>query len=212
MVSHHLKMLVRNMLSDGGDEFLGGKNLEVLLVAPMGHAGAIEELAGILEIGGLLLKESAVASQRCYVVEVMGYDWGYLALMGGLATGAERIHLPEQGIALNALRDDVARLKEGFRHGKRLGLIIRSEHADPLYTTEFLSTLFEKQGAGVFDGRRSILVHIQQGGRPTPFDRRSGGPTGRQDRVHEPGQPRRSHGTRRPSPTTAALGKDHHHR
>ncbi len=117
------------------------------------------------------LKESAVASQRCYVVEVMGYDCGYLALMGGLATGAERIYLPEQGIALNALRDDVARLKEGFSHGKRLGLIIRSEHADPLYTTEFLTTLFEKEGAGVFDVRRSILGHIQQGGRPTPFDR-----------------------------------------
>ena len=117
------------------------------------------------------LKESAVASQRCYVVEVMGYDCGYLALMGGLATGAERIYLPEEGIALDALRDDVARLSEGFNHGKRLGLIIRSEHADRLYTTEFLTTLFQKEGGELFDVRRSILGHIQQGGRPTPFDR-----------------------------------------
>ena len=112
-----------------------------------------------------------MASQRCYVVEVMGYDCGYLALMGGLATGAERIYLPEEGIALDALRDDVARLKEGFSHGKRLGLIIRSEHADLLYTTEFLTTLFEKEGGDLFEVRRSILGHVQQGGRPTPFDR-----------------------------------------
>ena len=117
------------------------------------------------------LKESAVASHRTYVVEVMGYDCGYLALMGGLATGAERIYLPEDGIALDDLRADVARLKEGFSHGKRLGLMIRSEHADPHYTTDFLTTLFEKEGAGLFDVRRTILGHIQQGGRPSPFDR-----------------------------------------
>jgi len=117
------------------------------------------------------LKESAVASQRCYVVEVMGYDCGYLALMGGLATGAERIYLPEEGITLDDLRTDVARLNEGFAHGKRLGLMIRSEHADPYYSTDFLTTLFEKEGGNLFEVRRTILGHIQQGGRPTPFDR-----------------------------------------
>ncbi len=117
------------------------------------------------------LKESAVASHRTYVVEVMGYDCGYLALMGGLASGAERIYLPEEGISLDDLRADVARLKEGFSHGKRLGLMIRGEHADPHYTTDFLTTLFEKEGAGLFDVRRTILGHIQQGGRPSPFDR-----------------------------------------
>ena len=117
------------------------------------------------------LKESAVASQRTYVVEVMGYDCGYLALMGGLATGAERIYLPEEGISLEELRTDVARLNEGFAHGKRLGLIIRGEHADPYYTTDFLTTLFEKEGGDLFEVRRTILGHIQQGGRPSPFDR-----------------------------------------
>ncbi len=117
------------------------------------------------------LKESAVASQRTYVVEVMGYDCGYLALMGGLATGAERVYLPEEGISLDALRGDVARMKEGFAQGKRLGLVIRSEHADAHYTTEFLTTLFEKEGSALFDVRRTILGHVQQGGRPSPFDR-----------------------------------------
>jgi len=117
------------------------------------------------------IKESAVASQRCYVVEVMGHDCGYLALMSGLASGAERIYLPEAGIALDDLRADVADMLDGFRRGKRLGLVMRSEHADPYYTTQFLVSLYEKEGGDLFDARPSILGHTQQGGRPTPFDR-----------------------------------------
>ena len=117
------------------------------------------------------IKESAVASQRCYVVEVMGHDCGYLALMSGLASGAERVYLPEEGIALDDLRHDVREMVGGFRHGKRLGLIVRSEHADPYYTTQFLVSLYEKEGGDLFDARPSILGHTQQGGRPSPFDR-----------------------------------------
>ncbi len=117
------------------------------------------------------IKESAVASQRCYVVEVMGHDCGYLALMSGLASGAERVYLPEEGITLDDLRHDVREMVEGFRHGKRLGLIVRSEHADPYYTTPFLVSLYEKEGGDLFDARPSILGHTQQGGRPSPFDR-----------------------------------------
>ncbi len=117
------------------------------------------------------IKESAVASQRCYVVEVMGHDCGYLALMSGLASGAERVYLPEDGITLDDLRHDVREMVDGFRHGKRLGLIVRSEHADPYYTTQFLVSLYEKEGGDLFDARPSILGHTQQGGRPSPFDR-----------------------------------------
>jgi 6-phosphofructokinase 1 len=39
------------------------------------------------------IKQAAVAEQRCYVVEVMGRRCGYLAMMSGLATGAERVYL-----------------------------------------------------------------------------------------------------------------------
>ena len=117
------------------------------------------------------IKESAVATQRCYVVEVMGHDCGYLALMSGLASGAERVYLPEEGILLDDLRYDVAEMIDGFRQGKRLGLVMRSEHADPYYTTPFLVSLYEKEGGALFDARPSILGHTQQGGRPSPFDR-----------------------------------------
>ena len=117
------------------------------------------------------IKQSAVASGRCFVVEVMGRDCGYLALMSGLATGAERVYLPEEGISLKDLEADVSDLKAGFRHGKRLGLVITSEHADTVYNSGFIKALFERESEGLFSVRQSILGHIQQGGDPSPFDR-----------------------------------------
>ncbi len=117
------------------------------------------------------IKQSAVASRRVFIVEVMGHDSGYLALMSGLATGAERVYLPEEGISLQDLETDLDALKDGFEHGKRLGLIIRSEHADEVYTTGFIKALFEREGEGLFDVRGAILGHVQQGGDPSPFDR-----------------------------------------
>jgi 6-phosphofructokinase 1 len=117
------------------------------------------------------IKQSAVAASRCFVVEVMGRNCGYLALMSGLATGAERVYLPEEGVSLSDLQADVEHLVEGFKHGKRLGLMIRNENADPLYSTDFICSLFEKEGGDLFDVRQAILGHVQQGGDPSPFDR-----------------------------------------
>jgi 6-phosphofructokinase 1 len=117
------------------------------------------------------IKQSAVASNRCFVVEVMGRYCGYLALMSALATGAERAYLHEEGIRLADLAHDLALLKQGFEHGKRLGLIIRNENANSLYTTQFLAALFEEESGDLFDVRMSVLGHMQQGGNPDPFDR-----------------------------------------
>ena len=117
------------------------------------------------------IKQSAVASLRCFVVEVMGRDCGYLALMSALATGAERVYLPEEGITLDDLTGYVQALTREFRSGRRLGLVIRSENADPVYTTGFLTSLLEKEGGDLFDAREAILGHIQEGGNPSPFDR-----------------------------------------
>jgi 6-phosphofructokinase 1 len=117
------------------------------------------------------IKESAVALRRCFVVEVMGRRCGYLALMSGLATGAERVYIHEEGVNLHDLQVDVERLIRGFQHGKRLGLMIRSEDANQVYTTPFMVSLFEEEGADHFDVRQAILGHLQQGGNPSPFDR-----------------------------------------
>ena len=117
------------------------------------------------------IKQSAVASKRVFVVEVMGGKCGYLALMSSLATGAERVYLAEEGVTLRDLQEDVQQLIRGFSEGKRLGLMIRNEMANPTYGTGFMCALFEEEGGNLFDVRQSILGHIQQGGNPTPFDR-----------------------------------------
>ncbi|WP_168583207.1 6-phosphofructokinase [Gephyromycinifex aptenodytis] len=117
------------------------------------------------------IKQSASASKRCFVAETMGRRCGYLALMAGLASGAERVYLHEDGITLDRLSADVADMIEAFKRGKRLFLAIRNERASELYTTDFLARLFEEEGDSLFDVRQAILGHIQQGGNPTPFDR-----------------------------------------
>ena len=117
------------------------------------------------------IKQSAIAQRRCFVVEVMGRNCGYLALMSGLATGAERVYLPEEGITLRDLQTDLDQLRYGFRNGKRLGLMIRNENANPIYTSQFMASLFEQEGGELFDVRQTILGHVQQGGDPSPFDR-----------------------------------------
>jgi len=117
------------------------------------------------------IKQSAVAARRCFVVEVMGHSCGYLALMSGLATGAERIYMNEDGITLKDLVADIEILNRGFDKGKRLGLFIRSENANDTYSTNFICSLFEEEGRSIFDVRPAVLGHLQQGGDPSPFDR-----------------------------------------
>ena len=117
------------------------------------------------------IKQSAVATNRCIVVEVMGYYCGYLALMSGIATGAERVYLHEEGVTLKHLQKDLSYLKGSFQQGKRLGLIICNEKAHPVYNTNFIRDLLTAEGKKLFTVRRSILGHLQQGGDPTPMDR-----------------------------------------
>ena len=133
----------------------------------IGSDTALNNIVGAVD----KIKTSAVASQRCFVVEVMGRRCGYLALMGGLATGAEKVYMHEDGVSLADLQRDLDSLRDGFRKGKRLGLLIRNENANPFYTTAFMCALFEQEGGELFDVRQAILGHLQQGGDPSPFDR-----------------------------------------
>jgi 6-phosphofructokinase 1 len=117
------------------------------------------------------IKQSAVALRRVFIVEVMGRYSGYLALMSGLATGAERVYLHEEGVTLKDLQTDVESLRTSFRAGKRLGLMIRTEAANQTYSTNFMRALFDEESSDLFEVRQAILGHLQQGGNPTPFDR-----------------------------------------
>lgn len=117
------------------------------------------------------IKTSGQASRRAFVVETMGRHCGYLALMGALSGGAERVYLHEEGISLDSLIADVAWLRNSFASGRKLFLAVRNEQANPLYTTDFLARLLEQESHGLYDVRQNILGHIQQGGCPSPFDR-----------------------------------------
>ncbi|WP_341360354.1 6-phosphofructokinase [Georgenia sp. M64] len=117
------------------------------------------------------IKQSASAAKRCFVVETMGRRCGYLALMAGLAAGAERVYLPEEGMSLAELATDTERMVASFRAGRRLFLAIRNETASDLYTTDVLARIFQEEGHGLYDVRQAVLGHLQQGGNPSPFDR-----------------------------------------
>jgi 6-phosphofructokinase 1 len=118
------------------------------------------------------VKESAASSRRVFVVEVMGRYCGYLALMGGLSTGAEYIYLHEQGVTLDMLRKHIHKLMSSFKNdNRRIALMIRNEKANRTYTTDFICDLFEEESGDIFDVRKAVLGPMQQGGAPTPFDR-----------------------------------------
>jgi 6-phosphofructokinase 1 len=133
----------------------------------IGADTAVNNIVGAVD----KIKQSSGSLHRCFVVEVMGRNCGYLALMSGLATGAERVYLHEEGVTLQDLEQDLENLKRGFEGGKRISLMIRNEEANPLYTTAFMYALFEEEGKELFDVRQAILGHLQQGGDPSPFDR-----------------------------------------
>jgi 6-phosphofructokinase 1 len=91
--------------------------------------------------------------------------------MGGVATGAELLYLPEEGMTLQRLQDDLHTLQSGFAQGKRRGLVVRGGDDDAFYNTALIESLFEHESGGMFDVRSVILGQVQQGGRPSPFDR-----------------------------------------
>lgn len=125
------------------------------------------------------LKQSASASRRrVFVVEVQGGECGYLAVMGGLTTGATNIYTPEEGISLEMLTKDVAHLCQRYREDEAVNqasegrVVLVSEFAaTDAYSTPVISNIFKHEGAGLFDSRTTVLGHLQQGGIPSPLDR-----------------------------------------
>ncbi len=117
------------------------------------------------------IRHTAGATRRAFLVEVMGRQCGFLALMGALASGAEKAYLPEIGISLSDLNRDVENLKTSFRCGKRMVIYLRNENSSYHYTTDFIRRLLEEESKAQFEVRTAILGHVQRGGIPTAFDR-----------------------------------------
>jgi len=112
------------------------------------------------------LKVTASSHQRGILVEVMGRDCGYLALMAGIAGGAEVIIIPE----IETEPDVIAKqLREAYERGKAHALVVVAEGAT--YNAERLARYFSEHHELRFELRVTILGHVQRGGSPAAFDR-----------------------------------------
>ncbi|KFO13497.1 6-phosphofructokinase type C, partial [Balearica regulorum gibbericeps] len=118
------------------------------------------------------IKQSA--SGRVFIIETMGGYCGYLANMGALAAGADAAYIFEEQFDIRELQANVEHLTEKMKTSIQRGLVLRNENCNENYTTDFIYQLYSEEGKGVFDCRKNVLGHMQQGGAPSPFDRNFG--------------------------------------
>jgi len=113
------------------------------------------------------LKVTGASHQRAFLVEVMGRKCGYLALMAGLAGGADSIVIPEQEADPERVAED---LRGAYASGKAHAIVVVAEGArnNAERMVEFFQQNHERLG---FDLRVTKLGHVQRGGAPGSYDR-----------------------------------------
>ena len=136
------------------------------------------------------LHTTASAHHRVMVVEVMGRDTGWVAMVGGLAGGADMIVIPEFEVTLQQVVDHLYRRRGD---GKDFSIIVVAEgirmpdlvpidnggeqrrdafgHVQlaSLGVGDALSKRIEQETG--FETRVTVLGHLQRGGSPSPTDR-----------------------------------------
>jgi 6-phosphofructokinase 1 len=113
------------------------------------------------------LKVTASSHGRAFLVEVMGRKCGYLALMAGIAGGAEAVIIPEMEVDPGQIGDE---LRNAYQRGKPHAILVVAEGAR--YNAQALAQYFEEhQEECGFDLRVTILGHVQRGGTPGAYDR-----------------------------------------
>jgi 6-phosphofructokinase 1 len=113
------------------------------------------------------LKVTASSHHRAFLVEVMGRDCGYLALMAGIAGGAETVVIPEVETDPETV---AAELRAAYERGKAHALVVVAEGAS--YNAERLVSYFAEHRHRLgFELRATTLGHVQRGGEPGAFDR-----------------------------------------
>ncbi len=113
------------------------------------------------------LKVTASSHHRAFIVEVMGRNHGYLALMAGIAGGAEMIVIPEVDTGPEEVAEEIS---SAYARGKRHAMIVVSEGAR-MNAAELARHFKEHEDRLHFELRVTILGHVQRGGSPTAFDR-----------------------------------------
>jgi len=113
------------------------------------------------------LRTTASSHQRAFAVETMGRDCGYIALMSGIAGGAEVIALPES----ETRPADVAeRLRDAYRRGKTHALAVIAEGAS-CGVKELMEYYAAHRASIGFELRVTRLGHVVRGGAPGAADR-----------------------------------------
>ncbi len=111
------------------------------------------------------LRDTASSHQRAFLVETMGRNCGYLAVMAGIICGAEMVLVPEFPVDKQEV---AAAVEDAYRRGKTHAIIINAEGSG-IRTTD-LAEMIDAMDLG-FNTRMTILGHIQRGGSPTAYDR-----------------------------------------
>jgi 6-phosphofructokinase 1 len=137
------------------------------------------------------LHTTAESHNRVMVLEVMGRHTGWIAVMSGIAGGADVILIPEQPITVEDACDELRRRHE---RGKDFSIVVVSEGYELTYASGETRRVAEEARAsdqfghvrfgGVgdalareieertgFETRVTVLGHVQRGGSPTPRDR-----------------------------------------
>jgi phosphofructokinase-like protein len=137
------------------------------------------------------LHTTAESHNRVMVLEVMGRNTGWIAVMSGIAGGADVILIPEQPITVE---DACGELKRRHERGKDFSIVVVSEGYELTYASGETRRVEETAAAsdqfgharlgGVgdalareieertgFETRVTVLGHVQRGGSPTPRDR-----------------------------------------
>ncbi|KAK3335424.1 phosphofructokinase-domain-containing protein [Cercophora scortea] len=122
-----------------------------------------------------LIEATASSHSRAFVIEVMGRHCGWLALMAGVATGADFIFIPEKPSEDNWREQMCSIVRQHRELGKRKTIVIIAEGAldkqgGKITPTMVKDLLADKEGLGL-DTRITTLGHVQRGGTAVAYDR-----------------------------------------
>ncbi|XP_038654241.1 ATP-dependent 6-phosphofructokinase, platelet type-like isoform X1 [Scyliorhinus canicula] len=136
--------------------------------------GADTALNAITDTCDRIKQSASGTKRRVFIIETMGGYCGYLASMSGLSAGADVSYIYEEKFDIRELQSNVEHLTGKMKTTVQRGLVLRNENCSENYTTDFIYQLYSEEGKGVFDCRKNVLGHMQQGGSPSPFDRNFG--------------------------------------
>jgi 6-phosphofructokinase 1 len=113
------------------------------------------------------LRTTGSSHNRAFLVETMGRDCGYLAMMAGLAGGAEVISTPEREVPAPEIAE---RLRAAYERGKTHAIVVIAEGVKD-DSAEILAHFERDKRMVGFELRATVLGHVVRGAPPTAFDR-----------------------------------------